>query len=187
MESIKKSELVDLLEAQVENHLQDAISVFQNLDETTLVMPASNGGWSIAQCLEHLNSYGHFYLPAIKYGMARRKTESSDEIFTSTWLGDYFTKMMDPQTGKKKFKAFKNHIPAKQLDAHAVVAEFIQQQETMLRYLQLARKINLNDVRIPLSIFKWITFKLGDAFRFIIAHNERHVQQAKRNLVLQNA
>jgi predicted GNAT family acetyltransferase len=27
-----------------------------------------------------------------------------------------------------------------------------------------------------------ITFKLGDAFQFIIAHNERHMRQAKKNL-----
>jgi hypothetical protein len=187
MKPVKKSELLSKLETTVEKHLHGAVSIFQNLDAEALLAPSKSGGWSIAQCLEHLNSYGQFYLPAIGKAIRGSKTNAADEVFNSTWLGDYFTKIMDPQTGKKKYKAFKNHVPVTQLDAHAVVAEFIDQQETMLRYLQQARDFNLNDIRIPLSIFKWVTFKLGDAFRFIIAHNERHIQQAKRNLVLQNA
>jgi hypothetical protein len=187
MEPVKKSELLSKLETTVEKHLRESVSIFQNLDSDVLLAPSESGGWSIAQCLEHLNSYGQFYLPAIGQAINRSQRNAADELFKSTWLGDYFTKIMDPQTGKKKYKAFKNHVPIVQLDAHAVVAEFIEQQETTLRYLRQARDFNLNDIRIPLSIFKWVTFKLGDAFRFIIAHNERHIQQAKRNLVLQNA
>ena len=39
-----------------------------------------------------------------------------------------------------------------------------------------------NKTRIPISINKWIKIKLGDTFRFVIYHNERHIQQAKRVL-----
>ena len=90
--------------------------------------------------------------------------------------------MMDTVTGKKKHKAFKNHTPPQNLDAHAVIAEFIQQQETLLRYLKQAQFTDLNKVKIPISLTRWIKLSLGDTFQFLIAHNERHVVQAKRLL-----
>jgi len=90
---------------------------------------------------------------------------------------------MDLETGQKKHKALKDYIPAPTLDAHAVVAEFIQQQEALLSYLKQAQHTDLNAVKIPISIFKWLKLKLGDVLQFLIAHNERHLVQAKRNLV----
>lgn len=173
-------QLVSTLEDQVETHISDAVKIFQNLSAEELLKPAINGGWSIAQCLWHLNSYGDYYLPKIKSGLAKNYPANTD--FKSTWLGSYFTRMMQPGAQMKKYKAFKDHVPAIELDAHNVVAEFIQQQEQLLSYLKQARQTDMNRVRIPISIMSWIKLKLGDVFQFIIAHDERHMQQAKRNL-----
>ena len=82
----------------------------------------------------------------------------------------------------KKFSAFKNHVPPANIKAHAVVAEFIQQQEKLLVFLKASANTDLNKVRIPISILQWLKLKLGDVFQFMIAHDERHLQQAKRNL-----
>jgi uncharacterized damage-inducible protein DinB len=182
MKKVKSKDLLDQLEAKVESHLSEAIRSIQNLSEEKLLRPAANGGWSIAQCLEHLNRYGDYYLPAIQKGL--KKDFPSSENFNSSWLGNYFTKMMDPQTGKKKITTFKEYSPAPQLDAYAVVAEFIRQQEYLLELLRSARFRDLNRIKIPISISRWIRLRLGDTFRFLIAHDERHMQQAKRNLVL---
>ena len=185
MKAIDKNQLLDALENKVERHIQDAVEIFQNTDDRTLLQPAADGGWSIAQCLAHLNSYGDYYLPQIQNGLNKPVSPPVSEKFQSSWLGAYFTRLMDPETGKKKQKAFKNHIPTPNLDAYAVVAEFIQQQETLLAYLQQARQTDLNKIKIPISIMKWLKLKLGDVFQFLIAHNERHMVQAKRNLVPQ--
>jgi len=176
-------QLVSTLEDQVETHISEAVKIFQNLSAEELLKPAANGGWSIAQCLWHLNSYGDYYLPKIKSGLTKNYPANPD--FKSTWLGGYFTRMMQPGAQMKKYKAFKNHVPAVELDAHQVVAEFIQQQEQLLNYLKQARQTDMNRIRIPISIMSWIKLKLGDVFQFIIAHDERHMQQAKRNLTIQ--
>lgn len=91
--------------------------------------------------------------------------------------------MMNPQTGKKRYKAFKEYIPPAALDAHAVVAEFINQQETLLALIEQSRNVDLNKVKIPVSIARFIRLRLGDVFQFIIAHDERHLQQAGRNII----
>jgi hypothetical protein len=182
MKPVNKHQLLDSLERKVEQHLQEAVKGFQNLSEQALNQSATNGGWSIAQCLEHLNSYGRYYLPHIGKELDQQPAKSARESFTSTWFGNYFTRMMDPETGKRKFSAFKGHIPARNLDAHAVVAEFIHQQETLLAYLNWSRQVDLDAIKIPISIAKWLKLKLGDVLQFLIAHNERHVLQAKMNL-----
>ncbi len=172
--------LLDLLEEHVENHIHDAVKIFQNLSAEELLKPSASGGWSIAQCLWHLNSYGDYYLPEIKSGLDKKYPVNA--VFKSTWLGNYFTQMMKPGAQMKKYKAFKNHVPPDKLDAHKVVAEFIQQQEQLLSYLKQAKQTDMNRIRIPISILSWIKLKLGDVFQFIIAHDERHLQQARRNL-----
>lgn len=178
---VKTSDLIGALEAQVEMQLQQAIRVYQNMDERILLEPAANGGWSIAQCLWHLNSYGHFYLPHIASGL-EKSPDAGDSQFKSSWLGAYFTKMMQPGQGGKKYKAFKDHVPPVKPDAYTVVAEFIAQLELLLSYLKQAERKDLNSIKLPISISKWVKLKLGDVFQFIIAHNERHMQQANRNI-----
>ena len=174
------TQLLTTLEGEVESHLNDAVKIFQNLPAEKLLRPTANGGWSIAQCLWHLNSYGDYYLREIKLGLAKNYPANPD--FKSTWLGSYFTRIMRPGAQMKKYKAFKNHIPPVELDAPQVVAAFIQQQEQLLLYLKQARHTDLNRIRIPISIMRWIKLKLGDVFQLVIAHDERHLQQAKRNL-----
>ncbi|MFT3705910.1 MAG: DinB family protein [Agriterribacter sp.] len=181
MERINRDQLLQQLEPRIEQHLQEVISRFQNMKDGFLLKPAANGGWSIAQCLDHLNGYGDYYLPQIEKGL-RTFRDIPSQTFKSSWLGNYFTKMMEPTTGTKKMKAFKNHIPLADLDAHAVIAKFIHQQELLLKFVQQAAKADISKIKIPISIAKWVRLNLGDTFRFIIAHNERHIQQAKRNL-----
>jgi hypothetical protein len=180
MKSIEQRVLLNDLEKCAERHLQIAIHDFQNMSAEELLTPGNNGGWSIAQCLEHLNRYGKYYLPSIKRAVDQKSAKSSSGQFKSGWFGNYFTRMMNPETGKRKIKAFKSYSPPPTLDAHAVVAEFIEQQETLLTYLRLAVNSDLNGIRIPISIAKWLRLKFGDVLQFVIAHNERHVQQALR-------
>jgi uncharacterized damage-inducible protein DinB len=182
MKSVNKQNLLDSLESQVERQLSEVIQLFQNETESFLNQPAPDGGWSIAQCLEHLNSYGHYYLPLIGQGLNDRPKTDAAETFTSTWLGSYMTRIINPKTGRKKYRAFKAHIPALSLEAHSVVSEFIDQQETLLTYLRLSRQADLNAIRLPISISRWVQLRLGDVLQFLIAHQERHLLQAKRHL-----
>lgn len=178
MTLISSRALLNYLEKTTERHIQKAIEDYQNMDRARLLKPAKDGGWSIAQCLDHLNGYGRYYYPLIQQKVDANTQQ--DETYTSTWLGNYFVNMMDPDTGKKKMKAFKNHVPAPDLDAHEVVSEFIRQQEHLLQLIRISRKRDLNKIKIPISLTKYIRINLGDTLRFIVAHNERHMRQAER-------
>lgn len=176
MSAIEVHNLVEHMEAQVEKHLRAAVHTFQNMPAEALLRKPHPEGWSIVQCLWHLNSYGDFYLPQIRSRL--QQTASPNPHFTSGWLGSYFIRMMDPQSGKK-YQAFRGHIPPEGGEAYATVAAFITQQEELLSMLEKARYANLN-ARVPISISSFIKLKLGDVLQFMVMHNERHMQQAMK-------
>lgn len=135
--------LLSELEEKTEKQLLFAISVLQNLNENILQQPSLSGGWSIAQCLWHLNSYGDYYLPKIESRLKAPMYETA--IFKSSWLGSRFTRMMLPGNGK--YKAFKDHVPPAKPDARKVIATFIQQQEQLILLLRQAKGHNLNRIK----------------------------------------
>lgn len=178
---LDKYKLIEELLAELKIQIALVKENFENAPEAVLQNPSVSGGWSILQCLDHLNSYGVYYLPQISHALNRAKI-SNTAVFRSGWLGDYFTRIMSPETGTKKFKAFKDHQPAKGLDSKWVISEFLRQEELLLGYLSEAKNVDISSTRVPFSISPWISIRLGDTFRFLLAHNRRHLMQAKRNL-----
>jgi hypothetical protein len=89
---------------------------------------------------------------------------------------------MDPMASGKKFKAARQHQPEINLSGPKVIAEFIEQQEKLLLYLRQARRVNLDAIRIPVSVAHWLRMNLGDLLQFLIVHNERHLLQARQHL-----
>ena len=75
-----------------------------------------------------------------------------------------------------KTLAASNPIGSK-LDFSTLV-KFKAQQEELIELLELAAKVDLNKTKTSISIAKWIKIRLGDAFRVVIYHNQRHMTQA---------
>ena len=179
------AQLLEHLTGQTEEFLRKAVSEWQMLPPEVLSAKPSPEKWSAAQCLEHLNIYGRHYLPEIEKAIGRAKKRSSRPAatFHSGWLGAYFTRLMLPGPDgavKTKMKAPKNAVPAPDPDPRIMLAEFIDQQEMLLKLLGEAGSVDLGRVRVPISIAPWIRLKLGDTFLFLTAHIGRHVLQAER-------
>lgn len=186
------SMLLAQLTDQTESHIRKAISEWQNSSAGRMNHSPAPGAWSATQCLEHLNVYGRYYIPAIKKAIeaAGLRAGNPSTTFESGWLGNWFTNLMEPDVNgqvKKKMKAPASARPASELDASQVIAEFIEQQEKLLQLYRQAATLNLNNIRVPISIAPFIRLKLGDVFRFLVAHNKRHVLQAERALRTETA
>ncbi len=181
--------LLDSLADHTESFLQKAVSEWQMLPHHQFAFKAAPDKWSANQCLAHLNEYGRYYLPLMETAIegAIQSGQNPSVRFKAGWLGNYFTGMMlNNADGMpvKKMSAPKAYDPQTNDDSYAVIAAFIEQQEKLLVLLRKAKQINLNSIRIPISIAKFIRLKLGDTFLFLIAHNYRHILQADRALLL---
>ncbi|MFM7022373.1 MAG: hypothetical protein ACKOXB_05295 [Flavobacteriales bacterium] len=58
----------------------------------------------------------------------------------------------------------------------------MDQQKQTLELLEAAGKVDLKKVKTSVSISKFIRLRLGDTFRFVIYHNQRHIAQAQKVL-----
>ena len=181
MKSMNSLSLLEQLQAGVRQLIAEA-TYLKNEDPGYLLEQPGPGKWSVVQVLEHLNSYGCYYLPALEKGL--KKEGASKKEFRPGWLGNYFTNLMLPKEGqvKNKMKTPKDHQPAFHADAYPILETFLLQQHTLLELLELAKQKNIGAIRIPISLSRLIRLKAGDTFRFFIAHEQRHFVQVRNTL-----
>ncbi len=171
--------LQDLIERTRINSIQ--AEKFKTLSSEKLNWKGELENWSILECLEHLNLYGDFYTPEIKKQIENSKTVAAKN-FKSGLLGNYFAEMMLPREKLNKMKTFKDKDPInRQLDK-TVSDNFISHQEELLSLLDKSRQLDLNKTKTAISISKFVKLKLGDTFRVVIYHNDRHIVQANEIL-----
>ncbi len=182
MKLIPSAELLMQLKSDLRQIILD-LNYLKQEDPEILTSQPEPGKWSVAQVLEHLNSYGRYYLPLIESKMQASKASPS-MVFSPGLLGSYFTRSMQPREGKvvNKMKAMKGHIPDSSTDSKAAIDEFESQHHHLLQLLELAATRNLDKIKIPISIAQFIRLKLGDTFAFDIAHEQRHFIQIKNTM-----
>jgi len=179
--------LLNELRQQVDVLLSTAREKLLTAKEEDLLRQPAPDKWSAAQCLDHLNAYARFYIPRIEKGIQGKLSGSlppaPSPVFKSGWLGNYFTNMMRPKADGHpgmKMQSPKWYRPLADLDAKLVVNEFIDWQERAKQLLEQAKLVNLESIKIPTTLGSWLKFSLGDTFRFVIAHEQRHMAQALR-------
>jgi hypothetical protein len=164
----------------VTSHI-DEVKLFMTLSEDKLQHKTDTKSWSILECLEHLNLYSQFYNPEIKRRIKNSNTNNSIN-FKSGFLGNKFALDMLPNDKMKKMNTFKSKNPiSSKLDSHKVLSDFITYQEELLDLLEKGKFKNLSKIKTSITL-PLLKFKLGDTFRFVIYHNERHIVQAKKML-----
>lgn len=170
------SELVELT--------RQNLNVAENLSRRPLEelnKKSSLESWSALECIEHLNRYGDFYMPEINAKISSSKHPKHAD-FKSNWLGNYFSNTMKYKEKLNTMNTFKSMNPVgSQLDK-SVLDKFISQQKTTLELLGKARAVSLTKTKTGITISSWIKLRLGDTFRVVIYHNERHLIQAQKAL-----
>lgn len=182
MPSFNSAQLIDNLERVVQQTIQSAHAL-QKMS-SSLLCTAPAGKWSVVQVLYHLNSYNNYYLPNIELAM-RKSDAPHSGVFKAGVIGNYFANAMMPGndgTVKNVMKAPKDHVADNGYNDLAAISTFIEGQTRLLALLKEARSANLTKVTVPISISKFIKIRLGDTFRFLVAHQQRHFVQINNTL-----
>ena len=179
---IKQHEFIDDLISLTQSIIDQA-ETYKSISQKQVNWKPNPDKWSILECLEHLNLYGDFYLVEIEQRIHNSDSHTAS-FFKGGLLGNYFANSMLPKDGKiKKMKTFKDKEPANSDLPLTTIDRFLKQQRRMIELLELARTIDLNKVKTNITI-PVIKLKLGDTFRFVIYHNQRHIIQANNVLRL---
>jgi uncharacterized damage-inducible protein DinB len=180
---INQQELLLQLRQEVTSIL-DTVNGFSAYGETKLNTPPAAGKWSIAQVVEHLNTYSRYYIPLIAKSVKQARAATGN-TFTPGWLGNYFVRSMysEVKTSKNvanKMSAMKGHIPPPSLNAAATLKEFTEAQQQLLHLLDAMMNVDMSSTRIPITISRLIKISFGDALRFLVAHQVRHQLQMQQ-------
>ena len=179
MVSTSKKLIQNLLEITREN--LNTVENLKNQPIDFLNWKQDSKNWSALECIEHLNRYGDFYIPEITNKIKSSKYKSS-EIFKSNWLGKYFSKSVSYNEDLNKMKTFKSMNPLNSKLNIQTLEKFINQQHQIIELLDKSKFVNLDKTKTAISISKLIKLRLGDTFRVLIYHNERHIKQAEKTL-----
>jgi len=156
------------------------VQQLKKLDITQLNHRKGPQSWSALECIEHLNLYGDFYLPEIEKRILAQKPAPSANTFTSGVIGNYFANLMLAPAKPGKMKSPKDKNPAGSELSITTLDRFLKQQDRLLALLSQAQSMDLTRIKCAISISKLIQLRLGDTFRFLIYHIDRHVKQAGR-------
>lgn len=137
--------------------------------------------WSIAQCFDHLITSNKGYLPIIESVRSGKKQTRFVERLP-VWpglAGKLLIKSLDPAS-TRKLKAPKSFQPAQSDVSDSVINEFISQQEKVVEGMKSTSDLDLEKIVVTSPAASFVAYSLMDAYRIIVVHEKRHLQQAKR-------
>ena len=177
---MRNTDFINGLQFTLEKQISILKTELLPLTAELLSRPRSDGGWSIAQCIQHLNTYADHYIPLIEKKLNDQPQSVQQEVVQG-WLGSYFIKMMDPEN-TSKYKAAKKHRPGRASDGHREILKLTGHLQELDKLLKGHPGADCNKIRISTSIIGFVKLRLGDTLEFILMHNHRHLNQALNNL-----
>ena len=183
---LSAKELLQSVEKDLQLQKQNVEEVLRHYPEEVLYFKPTPEKWNVLECLEHLNLTYDYYLPQIKKGIANGQQCSPQEYFHTGWFGNMMTNGMQPKPSGQigmKTKTFQKTRPQlKEGEKDKVINTFLNNHNTFLSFVEKGKSLNLEKIKVVSLIGPILKFKLGDAFRFLTAHNNRHFQQIENIL-----
>lgn len=140
--------------------------------------------WSIVECLQHLNLAERFYIRNIQHkvdALGLVQHSPVDQLIESDWIGKAMLYIVDPDT-KIKFPAPGMIRPRRPEDLSPVevLDQFVDLQHTLHDLLDKAVYLDWNQEKVASLFGNWLKIRLGDTLFMLVAHTERHMNQAMR-------
>lgn len=140
--------------------------------------------WSIVECLQHLNLAERFYIRNIQHkvdALGLVQNSPVDQLIESDWIGKVMLHIVDPET-KIKLPAPGMIRPRRPEDLSPadVLNQFVELQRTLHDLLDKAVYLDWNQEKVASLFGNWLKIRLGDTLSMLVAHTERHMNQAMR-------
>jgi hypothetical protein len=135
----------------------------------------AKGGWSVAECLDHLTTTTNQMVPRLESLLATAPTGS--EPYSMDLKGRLLVWFMEPPY-RMKFKAvltFQPHAENKD-----VLAEFLASQEAAINAVRRCNGVALNKTKFISPVDARMSYNGFAALKLLPAHQRRHLWQARQ-------
>jgi hypothetical protein len=177
-------ELQQLLR-QIDAIKADGPAVCAGLSESQFNWRPGEGRWSIAECLVHLNRSVSATLPAfdraIADGRAKGRLAKSGGPSRYGWFSRWMIGSMEPPP-KRRMKTFGVFaVPVGGTHTLArVLPEFVAMRDQLAERVRRADGLDLTGNRTVSPVTRLLRMPLGAYLQFVIAHDRRHLWQARQ-------
>lgn len=176
------------MNAELENYQDQLLSITQGapgivrgLSPTQFNRRPAPDRWSVAESLDHLNLTARRFLPffdqSIDAAAARGLTASGP--FAYPLLERLFLVAMEPPP-RVRVRAPSAFIPARNRAVDDVLREFTDWQDRLGERIRRADGLDLRRARLRSPFVPWVRYSLGIGFAVILAHERRHLWQARQ-------
>ena len=175
-----RSEL-DALVGELDAVASEARREFGALSARQLNWKPSADEWSVGQCLEHLMKTNEGYFPRLEQLSKGEQASSAWERLSplSKFWGRTVLKFVAPGSARK-VKARPGFLPSSSELGADMVERFVAHQRRLTELMRGTGGLDLERVVVTSPISGVVTYSLLDAYRIVVAHEQRHMAQARR-------
>jgi hypothetical protein len=171
--------------AQFESLSAEALALVAPLTDAQFSWRPSPDAWSIGHCIEHLNVTARAYLPALDEGIATaiRAGVYGTGPFTYNVLGRLMVRSMEPPPlWRLKAPAIfaPPDAPQAQRTRSEIMAGFRGYQVQYIDRLRQANGVDLAKAKVVSPANRLLHISLGSGFALQLAHERRHLWQARQ-------
>jgi uncharacterized damage-inducible protein DinB len=177
---------IEAFRKQFEQISAEADGLVAPLTDQQLGWQPAPGSWSVAECLDHLNVSARLYLPMLDEGIANaiRRGLYAPGPYSYNWIGRFLVHIFGPRT-RARVKTMAPFQPPPGRTRHEIMAAFRAYQVQYIDRLRQANGLDLARARVSSPLARWVRMPLGSAFALMVAHERRHLAQARRVLAAQ--
>lgn len=175
------TDTVDSLVQQLHGVTRDVEAAFGGLTAAQLNWKPGPSEWSIAQCLEHLIAINSSYFPTFERIERGEFTPTLKERLPLLpgLFGRLILASVRPEARRRvrtspKFEPSSSAVPAD------IVTAFGRHQEDVARHMQAMAGLDPGSLVITSPVAGAVTYSVLDALRILVAHEQRHLAQARR-------
>ena len=179
----KDPNLLDTLASEFQELITGVDDLVRRTDPAQLNRRPADGGWSAAECIDHLNVSARLYLEPLQEAIAeaRRVGRIGNRPDGRTLFGRLVAWTMEPPP-RFTMKTYGALEPGTELAPEALAREFETLHRTLIAELESAAGLDRKRVKVRSLLERRLKLSLDDWFAFIAAHARRHLWQAERAL-----
>jgi hypothetical protein len=160
----------------------EATTLVADVDADTLRRPPDADTWSVAQILDHMNTAGWLLLKKLETSIQKAKERGpyGDPPFRYGFVSRWFVRSMQPSSGWT-FTAPSVFEPetAETLYPDEATEEFLALQNEFADCVASAEGLDLRRLRVSSPAVPLLRISLGAWFEATLAHERRHLEQAR--------
>lgn len=164
------------LKRQFESCSVSAKALVDSVSDVEFQQRPPKGGWSIAECIEHLSATTRLYLPILQSSLVNAPLGS--EPYKMDWRGRVLKWVLEPPY-RSRVKTLPSLEPNTQ-DFQRVLPDFLASQQQLFAAVDNWSGRALDKVLITSPFNKRLRYNIYSLFNVVAAHQRHHLWQAQR-------